>query len=443
MTYQEFKSKIHSLIPGGAHTYSKGDDQFPENAPTGIVKGKGAWLWDIEGHNFLDCSMGLGSVTLGHAFDELNETVINEISNGVNFQRPSINELKAAEAFLELLPGQDMIKFAKNGSAVTTAAVKLARAFTGRDLVAFPGDHPFYSYDDWFIGKTHCNKGVPTAIQDLSVTFKSCSIESLKELFSTYPGKIACVIMEPEKNTCGSLCSCSLSVGDYLKEAIEICHQNGALFILDEMVTGFKVDFPGACTKYNINPDMITWGKGIANGFSCSALTGKREVMQLGGILQEGQEKVFLISTTHGAETHALAALTKVISLYKKYNVIEKIHAKGQFVINETRKMINEKGLNSYVEVANSSWTPIWLFHSAEQKNSLLYKTYFMQEMINNNILFQGALVPSLSHNDNEINFFLLGFSNALDKYKQVLDEASIERELIGKPIRPVFRKFI
>ena len=152
----EYRQEIHKLIPGGCHTYSKGDDQFPVRSPAAIVRGSGSHIWDVDGNEFLDCSMGLTSVSLGHAYPEVVDAVSNELHNGVNFQRPSVLERKTAERFLELIPVHDMIKFAKSGSIVTTAAVKLARAATGRSKVAFPGDHPFYSYDDWFIGKTAC-----------------------------------------------------------------------------------------------------------------------------------------------------------------------------------------------------------------------------------------------------------------------------------------------
>ena len=206
-----YRDSIHKLIPGGAHTYSKGDDQFPLLSPAAISRGKGAYVWDIDDNMYLDCSMGLTSVSLGHAFEPVLNAVRSELENGVNFQRPSFLEKEMAEKFLALVPQHDMIKFAKNGSIVTTAAVKLARAFTGRKLVAIPGDHPFYSYDDWFIGTTACNKGVPNEISDLSVAFKSCDINSLKQLFERYPGQIACVITEPEKSPCGNGCTCSQS----------------------------------------------------------------------------------------------------------------------------------------------------------------------------------------------------------------------------------------
>lgn len=169
----DYRAHIHDLIPGGAHTYSKGDDQFPQLSPAAITHGRGAHVWDLDGNMYLDCSMGLSTVSLGHAYQPVLESVRNELERGVNFQRPASLEREMAEAFLSLVPQHGMIKFAKNGSTVTTAAVKMARAYTGRKLVAFPYDHPFYSYDDWFIGKTECSRGVPEEIIGLSVTFKS------------------------------------------------------------------------------------------------------------------------------------------------------------------------------------------------------------------------------------------------------------------------------
>jgi len=442
-TKTEFNSKIHQLIPGGAHTYSKGDDQFPSNAPTGIVKGDGAWVWDLEGRKFLDCSMGLGSVTLGHAFPAVSNAVKKQIDLGVNFQRPSMVEMLAAEKFLNLLPNQDMVKFAKNGSTVTTAAIKLARAYTGRDLVAFPGDHPFYSYDDWFIGKTECNKGVPESTQQLSMTFKSCDSQSLRNLFKSNPGKIACIILEPEKFHCGSFCSCNNSVENYLREAIEISHENGALVIFDEMVTGFKTSFPGTTTKYNLKPDLITWGKGIANGFSCSALTGIKEVMNLGGISAIGQEKVFLISTTHGAETHALVALMETIDNYIENNICDAIAMKGNYIIEKTKKLINDYNLGEFIKVSNSTWTPVWTFSGPGEIDDAIYRTFFLQEMIENKVLFQGALVPSASHEENELDFFLKAFEKSLESYRSSVKLGNVQQKLRGEPIKPVFRKYI
>jgi glutamate-1-semialdehyde aminotransferase len=438
----QYREAIHKLIPGGAHTYSKGDDQFPQQAPAAIDRGKGAWVWDIDGNKFLDCSMGLTSVSLGHAFEPVLERVRQELDKGVNFQRPSIIEKEMAEKFLSLVPGHDMIKFGKNGSLVTTAAVKLARGYTGRKLVAFPGDHPFYSYDDWFIGKTACNKGVPEEISHLSVTFKSCDIDSLKSLFEKYPGQIACVITEPERNFCNKDCACKGEPGKFLKAAIELAHQNGALFIIDEMITGFKTSFPGSITKYNLSPDMATWGKGIANGFSFCALTGKREVMELGGIDKPGAEKLFLVSTTHGGETHTIGAGLATIAFFQEQNVIEQLHRTGKIVIESVKNILKENALQEFIVVSDSEWMPAFVFKNAERNIDAGFRTLFLQEMIKNNVLFQGIFTPSYSHGQDEIVFFIEAFKKSILVYKRAL-ETSYENYLVGSPAKPVFRKYI
>ncbi len=433
----EYRNEIHNLIPGGAHTYSKGDDQFPALSPAAIERGDGAWVWDIDENQFLDCSMGLTSVTLGHAFKPVLDRVSLELSKGVNFQRPSVIEREMAKSFLELIPQHQMIKFAKNGSIVTTAAIKLARAKTGRKMVAFPGDHPFYSYDDWFIGKTECNLGVPEEVSNLSLTFDSYNIESLKALFEKYPDQISCVITEPEKNF-----KKEKDVKQFLIQAIDLAHENGALFIIDEMITGFKTDFPGSTTKFNITPDMCTWGKSIANGFSFCALTGLKDVMDLGGIQNEGDEKLFLISTTHGGETHAIGAGLATIEFYKKNNVIKHNLQIGEEIYTHCNQIILEYNLEKNIEISDTFWFLVFNFKNNLKELNSKFRTLFLQEMIKNGVLFQGAFVPSFSHNEKEVAFFVNAFRKSCKVFKQAL-QGNIEDFLIGKECKPVFRKFI
>ncbi len=436
-----YRSQIHNLIPGGAHTYSKGDDQFPELSPAAIAYGKGSHVWDVDGNEYIDCSMGLSSVSLGHAYEPVLEAVRDELSRGVNFQRPSVLEKVMAQTFLSLIPQHDMVKFAKNGSAVTTAAVKLARAKTGRKLVAFPADHPFYSYDDWFISKTQCNKGVPKEFAELSVTFKSCDINSLNALFDKYPDQIACVITEPEKNVCSD-CTCGNSPGEFLKQAIELTHNNGALFIVDEMVTGFKTGFPGSISKYSIEPDMATWGKGIANGFSFCAITGKKEVMNLGGIKNIGKEKVFLISTTHGGETHAMAAAIATINEFKKYDIVSYINDFGTRVIEICQHLVNQQGLNQYIQIVPSKWMPAFIFKNANGDPCPGLRTLVMQEMIKRGVLFQGLFIISYSHSEDDLFYFCKAFDEILVVYKKAVIDG-YESYLTGQPTKPVFRKHL
>jgi len=439
---KEISARLHDLIPGGAHTYSKGDDQFPELAPAAIEHGKGAYVWDVDGNEFLDCSMGLTSVSLGHAYRPVLERVREELEKGVNFQRPSVLELTTAEKFLALVPQHDMVKFAKNGSTATTAAVKLARARTGRKLVAFPGNHPFYSYDDWFIGKTAVDRGVPEEFSRLSVTFTGCDIDSLRSLFARYPDQIACVITEPERSTCVDGCECRSDPAGFLREAIEVTHAHGALFIFDEMVTGFKSAFPGSMSKYGLEPDMATWGKGIANGFSFCALTGKRDVMELGGIRRTGAEKVFLISTTHGAETHSMAAAVATIDEFAGKNVIAHNQSLGALLAAECARRVTQSSLGDFIKVFACEWMPTFVFSDREGRPSAGYRTLFMQEMIKRGILFQGVFIPCFSHTQEDVRRFAGCFEESLHVYKSAL-EHGYEKYLVGEPAKPVFRKIL
>ena len=437
---QAYRSRVHDFIPGGAHTYSKGDDQFPALAPAAIDRGEGAYVWDVDGNRYLDCSMGLTSVSLGHAYPAVLDRVRAELDRGVNFQRPSSLELKTAEAFLALVPQHDMVKFSKNGSTVTTAAVKLARAKTGRSLVAFPGDHPFYSYDDWFIGTTASSRGVPEEITRLSVTFKACDLESLEALFKKYPDQIACVITEPERSTCGTACSCGLDVGEFLRRAIDLAHEHGALFILDEMVTGFKTAWPGSITKFNLGADMATWGKGIANGFSFCALTGTRDVMELGGIREVGQEKVFLISTTHGAETHGMAAALATIDEFKAKEVLAHNHAIGRRLAEECHRAVSARGLEASLQVLMCDWMVTFIFRDESGAVCSGLRTLFMQEMIKRGVLFQGIFSPCFSHNPDDVEIFVEAFTASLEVYAQAVTDG-YEGYLVGEPAKPVFRR--
>jgi glutamate-1-semialdehyde aminotransferase len=433
-TSDQYRNKIHHLIPGGAHTYSKGDDQFPLLSPAAITHGKGSHVWDMDGNEYVECLGGLASISLGHAYEPVIERVAKELRKGNNFSRPSVIEIEMAEKFLENIPGHDMIKFAKNGSTVTTAAVKLARAYTGRKLVARPLDHPFYSYDDWFIGSTDVNSGIPDEISNLTVTFKADDVNSLKEIFDKYPNQIACVISEPEKF--------SPVTPDLFKQLIDVAHRNGALWICDEMITGYRSHFPGSFVKFGVTPDMATWGKGIANGFSFCCLTGKKEVMELGGIRNKGKEKLFLISTTHGGETCSIAAGLATLEEFKKHDVIKHNHNMGNIFMNELNKILQKYNLHHSVKILQFNWHVSLGYFDIEGKNSFGLRTLMHQELIRRGVLFQGIFCPHFSHNEDDVEYILNAFDEACVIYKKALEDG-YERYLIGEPIKPVFRKYI
>src|SRR3990172_6761176 len=241
----QLRSKAHELIPGGSHTYAKGDDQYPELAPGFIARGKGTHVWDVDGNEFIEYGMGNRAVGLGHAYPAVIEAARQQLLNGCNFTRPSPIEVECAEQFLRMIDGE-MVKFCKDGSTATTEALRLARAATGRDLVACCGDHPFFATHDWFIGTTAMHAGIRETVRKLTLTFKYNDISSVRALFEAHPGAIAGVILEAVKRV--------EPENGFLHEVKRICHENGALFILDEMITGFRWHNGGAQTGNHILP---------------------------------------------------------------------------------------------------------------------------------------------------------------------------------------------
>ncbi|MGC8734937.1 MAG: glutamate-1-semialdehyde 2,1-aminomutase, partial [bacterium] len=405
----------------------------PSNAPQILKRGKGAYVYDIEDNKYLDYGMGLRSVILGYSFDVVDNFVIeNAIRMGNNLTRPSLLELQAAELLVDLIPFAEMVKFAKNASNATTAAVKLARAFTGRDLIARCEDHPFFSFDDWFIGSTVIDKGIPNCIKNLTKKFKYGDIKDLERLFNEYPNQIACVIMEPATT--------SHPPEGYLQQVKELCHKNGALFILDETITGFRWNLKGAHYYYNVEPDLAVFGKAMSNGYSLAALVGKRDIMKLGSIEFEGQERVFLLSTTHGGEMTSLAAFIATVNFMQQQNVIDYIWDYGRNLI----KLINEKakqyGISDYFKVFGVECSPYYLTYDREGNVSLAFKTLFMQEMIN-----KGVIIPwislSYSHNQEELQRTELALDHAFYIYSLALEDG-YQKYLKGNIVKPVFRKY-
>lgn len=425
------RKKAHALIPGGCHTYAKGDDQYPVNSPGFIMKGQGCRVWDIDGNEFIEYGMGLRAVTLGHAYPPVVEAAGWQMLLGSNYTRPSPIEAECAEAMVDLIEGAEMVKFAKNGSDVTTAAVKLARAYTGRDLVAICGDQPFFSIDDWFIGKTAMSAGIPEAIRDLTVTFHYNDIASVEQLFQQHPGKIACLIMEAA--------TAVEPQNDFLKEVRRLCTKNGALMILDEMITGFRWHLKGAQHYYGVVPDLSTFGKAMGNGFAIAALVGKREIMELGG-LNHNKERVFLLSTTQGAESHALAATLATIAVYRREPVIEHLWEAGEKLASGIGKIVGELKLEDYFQLMGKPCNLVYATRDQEKQPSQPFRTLFLQETIKRGILMP-SMVVSYSHEEEDIKQTVQAVGEALVVYRKALDEG-VEKYLTGRSVQPVFRRF-
>ncbi|OSQ24994.1 glutamate-1-semialdehyde 2,1-aminomutase [Campylobacter concisus] len=429
MTYQD---RLLKAIPGGAHTYSRGFDQYPVNAPQILKRGKGAYVYDENGREFLDYGMALRAVNLGYANEEINKAAIEQIEFGNNLTKPSMIELEAAELLIDMIDSVDMVKFTKNGSTATTAAIKLSRAYTGRELVARCAEHPFFSYDDWFIGSTQLTKGIPQKDTEGTKMFGYNNIESLERLFDEFPNQIACVILEPATT--------EHPKDNFLHKVRDLCHRNGAVFILDEMITGFRWHLKGAQYYYDIKPDLCTFGKAMANGFSVAAIAGKREIMQLGSIEFEGKERVFLLSTTHGAEMSGLGAFVAAMKFMKENNVVEYIWGYGTKLISMINELAKKYEIERNFVVGGIECSPYYLTFDKNGQNSLGLRTLFSQEMVKNGVLIPWMAL-SYAHRENEFEKTKNALEKTFEVYKKAVYEG-YEKYLVGTPIKPVFRRF-
>ncbi|MEV6395261.1 glutamate-1-semialdehyde 2,1-aminomutase [Streptomyces sp. NPDC051907] len=423
--------RLHALIPGGAHTYAKGDDQYPEHLAPVISHGRGAHVWDVDGNRYIEYGSGLRSVSLGHAHPRVLEAVRRELDRGSNFVRPSIVEAEAAERFLATVPTAEMVKFAKNGSDATTAAVRLARAATGRPRVALCGDHPFFSVDDWFIGTTPMSAGIPTAITDLTVAFPYGDLAATEELLTRYQDEVACLILEPAGHT--------EPPPGYLEGLRELADRHGCVLVFDEMITGFRWSEAGAQGLYGVVPDLSTFGKALGNGFAVSALAGRRDLMERGG-LRHSDDRVFLLSTTHGAETHSLAAAMAVQTVYAEEGVTARLHTLGDRLAAGVRDAAAGMGVADHVVVRGRASNLVFATLDENGRPSQQYRTLFLHRLLAGGVLAP-SLVVSSALDDADIEHTVDVVAQACAVYRKALDAGDPTPWLAGRPVKPVFRR--
>jgi len=423
--------RFHSRIPGGSHTYAKGDDQYPAHMLPYVARGEGCRMWDADGNEFIEWGMGLRSVTLGHAYPPVVEAARRAMLNGTNFIRPTLIELEAAEAFLDIVQGAEMVKFSKDGSDATSGAVRVSRAYTGRDLVGICVNHPFFSVDDWFIGTTPMSAGIPQATRDLTVTFRYNDIESVERLFDEYPSRLACLILEPQKY--------DPPEDGYLHKLRDLCDRHGTVLIFDEMITGFRWHLGGAQAFYEVVPDLSSWGKALANGFSVAALAGKKEIMELGGLLHD-KERVFLLSGTHAAETHGLAAAIATMKVYREEPVIETLWKQGQRLAKGLEKAIADQDVGDYIRLFGPPCGLVYGTKDADGAPSQPFRTLFLQEIMKRGVIAP-SLIVSYSHDDEAVDRTVEAFHGAFAVYRKALNEG-VDGYLESRPVQPVWRTF-
>ncbi|MFQ5875223.1 MAG: aminotransferase class III-fold pyridoxal phosphate-dependent enzyme, partial [Dehalococcoidia bacterium] len=419
----ELKAKAERLIPSCTQTFSKGPTQFVQGvAPVFLVRGQGSHVWDVDGNRYIDYPMALGPIILGHNYPAVTEAVTRQIQNGTTFSLPHPLEMEVAEMLVEIIPCAEMVRFGKNGSDATSGAVRVARAYTGRDIIACCGYH---GWQDWYIGTTTRNKGVPKAVQELTIPFEYNNIESLKQIFADHPGQVAAVIIEPVGVVEPRL--------GFLQQVQKLTQREGSLLIFDEVITGLRLALGGAQEYFGVTPDLACFGKAMANGYPIAAVVGRREIMQL-------FDEVFF-SFTFGGETLSLTAAAATMNELREKKVISHLWDQGRKLKDGYNVLTREFGVERYTECIGLPPRTVITFKDETEVESPMLKTLFQQEVIKCGVLSGGYHLLCYAHSPADIDHTLRAYSAALRKLGSAIERGDAAQQLEGPPVSPVFRR--
>lgn len=416
----KYFQRAEGLIPAYTQTLAKGPTQWIKGiAPKYLKRGKGSHVWDVDGNEYIDYNMGIGPIVLGYCYDKVDEAIIKQLKEGITFSLMHPLEVELAEKIRSIVPNAESVRFSKTGCDATTAAVRVARAFTKGEKVLCCGYHGWH---DWYIGVTDRNAGIPEAVRDLTYTFNYNDIESL---IQSIDADTACVILEPfvfeeEKN-------------NFLKEVQDVCKKNGTLLIFDEMWTGFRIALGGAQQFFDVTPDLACYSKAIANGMPLSVVTGREDVMSL-------FDKEVFFFTTFGGEALSLAASMATIDEIKEKNVPGFLFKQGKKLKDGYNLIAGECGVNGYTKCSGYNCRTIITF-DANSGNPLEMKSLVQQEMIKRGILWGGFHNMSYSHSDSDVEYTLNAYRDVLPILKKAVEDKSVKSYLRGEPVEPVFRK--
>lgn len=416
---QELLHRSEGLIPAHTQTLAKGPRQYVGGSPSYIERGSGSHLWDVDGNEYIDYQMAIGPVSLGYCYEAVDNAITEQLKKGITFSMMSPLEVEVAELIREVVPNAEMVRFSKTGCDVTTAAVRLARAFTGREKVLCCGYHGWH---DWYIGVTDRNKGIPQSAQDLSYTFNYNDIDSV---LSSIDENTACVILEP--------IVFEAPRNNFLQELKDVCQRFGALLIFDEMWTGFRLATGGAQEYFGVKADLACFSKAVANGMPISILCGRAEVMQL-------CEKDIFFFTTFGGEALSLAATKATITVIKEKNVTKQLAAQGKKLREGYNSIAEELGISAYTKCSGFDCRSIISF-DASAGNPLEMKSLVQQEMIKRGVLWGGFHNMSYSHSDEDIAHTLAVYREALMILRQAVNERDVKKYLRGEAVEAVFRR--
>lgn len=419
---EEFLKRAEKSIPLGSQTFSKSRTQYPVGiSPFFIDKAKGAFVWDLDSNKYIDLVSALASITIGYRDSKIDNAVKKQLKKGSIFSLPGVLEAQVSEMIIDSVPSAEMVRFGKNGTDATSGAIRLARAYTGRDEIAYCGYH---GWQDWYIGVTSRNKGVPKSVSDLIHSFEYNNMESLNRLFEMKRNKIAAVIMEPM--------TMAFPKPGFLESVKEIAHKNGAVLIFDETITGYRFAKGGAQEYFSVTPDLTTLGKGIANGYPLSAIAGRREIMM-------EMENIFF-SGTFGGELLSLAAAKAVLELHSSRDIAGELTLIGDKIANGVNKSIDSFNLHGAIQISGH---PSWKFLNWQEFQGVkanVLKTYFMQEMFARGILVLGTHNVNLALNEKNVKDILNVYNEVLGKMSNLISAGNLENHLKVKPLEPLFK---
>lgn len=417
-----FLSRAESVIPLGSQTFSKSRTQYPYGvSPFFITRAAGSHVWDLDGNEYVDFVNSLASVTLGYQDPDVTQAVRDQLELGVIFSLPHPLETEVAEMICEMVPCAEMVRFGKNGSDATSGAIRLARAYTGRDHVAVCGYH---GWQDWYIGSTARNRGVPKSTQNLTHSFSYNDAGSLRALLENQRGAYAAVILEPM--------NVAEPAPGFLSEVKALAAEHGALLVFDETITGFRYSLGGAQELFGVTPDLATFGKGLANGYPLAAIAGRRDVMKL-------MEEIFF-SFTFGGETLSLAAAKATLAKLRSQPVLQTIRDRGVAVMEGTRRIIETDKLHDIFSVSGH---PSWSFLGLRDSRGYLafeIKTLLMQELHQRGILSVGTHNMSYAHSAADVALLLSAYAEILPFIGKVLDAKNLAKALRCAPLVPLFK---
>jgi glutamate-1-semialdehyde 2,1-aminomutase len=414
--------RARKVIPLGSQTFSKSFMVYPKNAaPLFLERGEGSHVWDVDGNEYVDFVNGLAPVILGYNDPDVNRAAIEQIKKGVILSLPTVLETELAEILREIIPCAEMTRFGKNGTDATSAAIRIARAYTGRDRVAACGYH---GWQDWYIGATTRNKGIPRAVCELTHKFSYNDLDSLRTILEGHPKEFAAVIMEPM--------TYEEPYPGFLQGVQDLAHEHGALFVLDEIVTGFRFHIGGAQTLFNITPDLASFGKSMGNGFPISAIVGKAEYMR-------EMEEVFL-SGTFGGEAVSLAASIATIGKMQREPVHETINENGEAIIQAVQSLISKHELEQCISIKGRPCWSFMQFRDTDFASALELKSLYMQELLANGILSLGTHNLSYSHNDADLKQLFTAQDQAFQTICEALNKENVTDCLVGPPIEQIFK---